>query len=88
MTLPGWGVWGGAGVKRSVPKKRIIKKAPEMAPRRDGQMKRVIINERSVSLVTTLWENVQAFTHYTLSPFSLFFLLSFNCAPSALTSDC
>lgn len=48
MTLPGWGTWGGSGIKNSKPKKRIVIKAPDVGPRRDGKLNKVIINERCV----------------------------------------
>jgi U3 small nucleolar RNA-associated protein 14 len=48
VTLPGWGTWGGTGIKNSKPKKRIIIKAPDVGPRRDGKLNKVIINERCV----------------------------------------
>eukprot|EP00049_Salpingoeca_infusionum_P006711 m.110401 g.110401 ORF g.110401 m.110401 type:complete len:992 (-) comp13402_c0_seq1:224-3199(-) len=47
VTLPGWGTWGGNGLATTFPKKRIVKKAPEQAPRRDGKLKNVIINEKT-----------------------------------------
>jgi len=46
VTLPGWGVWGGHGVVNAKPQKRIIKKAPKQARRKDDGKKNVIINQR------------------------------------------
>ncbi|XP_071954894.1 U3 small nucleolar RNA-associated protein 14 homolog A-like isoform X2 [Antedon mediterranea] len=47
LTLPGWGDWGGTGVKPSKrKKKRFIIKAPPAAPRQDRKLAHVIINEK------------------------------------------
>lgn len=48
ITLPGWGNWGGEGLTS---RKRVIKKAPITKPRKDNNLKHVIINERFVSAV-------------------------------------
>lgn len=46
LTLPGWGSWGGKGVKVSKRKrKRFIVKAPSEVPRRDENKGSLIINE-------------------------------------------
>ncbi len=46
LTLPGWGDWGGAGIKTSGRKrKRFTIKAPPAAPRRDRNLSGVIISE-------------------------------------------
>lgn len=46
LTLPGWGEWGGPGVKVSAKKKnKFVKKAEEKAPRKDKDLAHVIINE-------------------------------------------
>lgn len=47
LTLPGWGEWGGTGVKLSKKKKKrfIIKAAPG-PPRKDQRLPNVIINEK------------------------------------------
>ena len=71
VTLPGWGSWGGTGVKKSKPKKRVIIKAPEVGPRRDGKLNKVIINERYAlaSKRAPLAPHVCAlFAHPLLSP--------------------
>ncbi|XP_072035678.1 LOW QUALITY PROTEIN: U3 small nucleolar RNA-associated protein 14 homolog A-like [Amphiura filiformis] len=46
LTLPGWGDWGGHGVKPSKNKKRFIVKAPPAKPRKDDNLHHVIINEK------------------------------------------
>ncbi|XP_033113313.1 U3 small nucleolar RNA-associated protein 14 homolog A-like [Anneissia japonica] len=47
LTLPGWGEWGGTGVKTSKKKKkRFIIKAPPSAPRQDRKLPHVFINEK------------------------------------------
>lgn len=47
LTLPGWGSWGGTGVKPSKRKrKRFIIKAPPGNERKDKQMEHVIISEQ------------------------------------------
>lgn len=46
LTLPGWGEWGGTGIKVSEAKRRrFTKPAPPAAPRRDDNLHHVIINE-------------------------------------------
>ncbi|XP_062565395.1 U3 small nucleolar RNA-associated protein 14 homolog A [Armigeres subalbatus] len=47
LSLPGWGAWGGAGIKKRMPKKtrRKMFKAAPVLPRRDDNKERVIINE-------------------------------------------
>ncbi|KXJ13105.1 U3 small nucleolar RNA-associated protein 14-like B [Exaiptasia diaphana] len=46
LTLPGWGEWGGPGVKVSVKKKnKFVKKAEEKSSRKDKDLAHVIINE-------------------------------------------
>ncbi|CAG2231553.1 UTP14 [Mytilus edulis] len=47
LTLPGWGEWGGTGVKVSKKKKkRFIIKAPSALPRKDRNLGNVIISEQ------------------------------------------
>lgn len=50
MTIPGWGSWGGKGVKKSSKdkSKKFIKHVPgiEAASRKDAKLAHVIINEK------------------------------------------
>ncbi|XP_012507619.1 PREDICTED: U3 small nucleolar RNA-associated protein 14 homolog A-like isoform X2 [Propithecus coquereli] len=47
LTLPGWGEWGGVGLKPSAKKRRrFLVKAPEGPPRKDKNLPNVIINEK------------------------------------------
>ncbi|XP_069069010.1 U3 small nucleolar RNA-associated protein 14 homolog A [Pleurodeles waltl] len=47
LTLPGWGEWGGTGLKLSKKKrKRFIIKAAPAPPRKDQRLPHVIINEK------------------------------------------
>uniref|UniRef100_A0AC11AXE7 Uncharacterized protein n=1 Tax=Ovis aries TaxID=9940 RepID=A0AC11AXE7_SHEEP len=47
LTLPGWGEWGGMGLKPSAKKRRrFLIKAPEGPPRKDRNLPNVIINEK------------------------------------------
>ncbi|NXL64521.1 UT14A protein, partial [Chordeiles acutipennis] len=47
LVLPGWGEWGGAGLKPSTKKiKRFLLKPPPAPPRKDQHLPHVIINER------------------------------------------
>ncbi|XP_077002252.1 U3 small nucleolar RNA-associated protein 14 homolog A [Tamandua tetradactyla] len=47
LTLPGWGEWGGAGLKPSAKKRqRFLIKTPEGPPRKDKNLPNVIINEK------------------------------------------
>ena len=47
LTLPGWGKWGGMGLKPSAKKRRrFLIKAPEGPPRKDKNLPNVIINEK------------------------------------------
>ncbi|XP_004465720.1 U3 small nucleolar RNA-associated protein 14 homolog A [Dasypus novemcinctus] len=47
LTLPGWGEWGGAGLKPSAKKRRrFLFKTPEGPPRKDKNLPNVIINEK------------------------------------------
>eukprot|EP00730_Choanoeca_flexa_P009100 TRINITY_DN12584_c1_g1_i1.p1 TRINITY_DN12584_c1_g1~~TRINITY_DN12584_c1_g1_i1.p1 ORF type:complete len:968 (+),score=307.01 TRINITY_DN12584_c1_g1_i1:1665-4568(+) len=46
LTLPGWGVWGGEGVKDPFPKRKVIEKAPPGKKRKDNHLKSVIISEK------------------------------------------
>ncbi|XP_019811619.2 U3 small nucleolar RNA-associated protein 14 homolog A [Bos indicus] len=47
LTLPGWGEWGGIGLKPSAKKRRrFLIKAPEGPPRKDKNLPNVIINEK------------------------------------------
>ena len=47
VTLPGWGTWGGSGVKKST-KKKFIKKISgiKAEKRQDAKLKNVIISEK------------------------------------------
>uniref|UniRef100_G1NWT3 UTP14A small subunit processome component n=1 Tax=Myotis lucifugus TaxID=59463 RepID=G1NWT3_MYOLU len=55
LTLPGWGEWGGVGLKPSAKKRRrFLIKAPEGPPRKDKNLPNVIINEK---------RNIQAAAH-------------------------
>uniref|UniRef100_A0A8C8ZY74 U3 small nucleolar RNA-associated protein 14 homolog A n=1 Tax=Prolemur simus TaxID=1328070 RepID=A0A8C8ZY74_PROSS len=47
LTLPGWGEWGGVGLRPSAKKRRrFLIKAPEGPPRKDKNLPNVIINEK------------------------------------------
>uniref|UniRef100_A0A8C8XR67 U3 small nucleolar RNA-associated protein 14 homolog A n=1 Tax=Panthera leo TaxID=9689 RepID=A0A8C8XR67_PANLE len=47
LTLPGWGEWGGVGLKPSAKKRRrFLIKTPEGPPRKDKNLPNVIINEK------------------------------------------
>ncbi|CAK6433750.1 unnamed protein product [Pipistrellus nathusii] len=47
LTLPGWGEWGGGGLKPSAKKRRrFLIKAPEGPPRKDKNLPNVIISEK------------------------------------------
>lgn len=47
LTLPGWGEWGGVGLKPNAKKRRrFLIKAPEGPPRKDKNLPNVIINEK------------------------------------------
>ncbi|KAI8988151.1 small-subunit processome [Mycotypha africana] len=48
LTLPGWGSWGGAGVRENKKKKKIIKvtKGIDADKRKDAKLAHVIINEK------------------------------------------
>uniref|UniRef100_U3D879 U3 small nucleolar RNA-associated protein 14 homolog A isoform 1 n=1 Tax=Callithrix jacchus TaxID=9483 RepID=U3D879_CALJA len=47
LILPGWGEWGGVGLKPSARKRcRFLIKAPEDPPRKDKNLPNVIINEK------------------------------------------
>lgn len=47
LTLPGWGEWGGIGLKPSAKKRRrFLIKAPKGPPRKDKNLPNVIINEK------------------------------------------
>lgn len=48
MTLPGWGSWGGAGIRPSAPKPQFIKKVAGINPttRADHGKAHVIISEK------------------------------------------
>lgn len=48
LTLPGWGSWGGSGVKKNRNKKKILKvtKGIEAEKRKDAKLSHVIINEK------------------------------------------
>lgn len=48
LTLPGWGSWGGAGVKKNKNKKKILKvtKGIDADKRKDAKLAHVIINEK------------------------------------------
>lgn len=50
LTLPGWGNWGGKGVRKSgaARRRKFVKTIPGLAPeqRKDAKMENVIINEK------------------------------------------
>lgn len=47
LTLPGWGEWGGVGLKPSAKKRRrFLIKTPEGPPRKDKNLPNVIISEQ------------------------------------------
>ncbi|KAI9363267.1 small-subunit processome [Pilaira anomala] len=48
LTLPGWGAWAGAGVKKNKKKKKILKvtKGIDAEQRKDAKLSHVIINEK------------------------------------------
>lgn len=47
LTLPGWGEWGGIGLKPSAKKRRrFLIKAPEGPPRKDKNLPNVIMSEK------------------------------------------
>nr|XP_013004022.1 U3 small nucleolar RNA-associated protein 14 homolog A-like [Cavia porcellus]XP_013004023.1 U3 small nucleolar RNA-associated protein 14 homolog A-like [Cavia porcellus] len=47
LMLPGWGKWGGAGLKPSAKKgRRFLIKAPEGPPRKDKDLPNVIVSEK------------------------------------------
>ncbi|KAM7230587.1 hypothetical protein CapIbe_018077, partial [Capra ibex] len=47
LTLPGWGEWGGMGLKPSAKKRRrFLIRAPEGPPRKDKNLPNVVINEK------------------------------------------
>ncbi|XP_077395802.1 U3 small nucleolar RNA-associated protein 14 homolog A [Festucalex cinctus] len=62
MTLPGWGEWGGAGLKPSLRKRRRfrVKPAPP-APRKDDKLPSVIFSEKRNSSLTLHQVNTQPF---------------------------
>uniref|UniRef100_A0A1Q3EXJ4 Putative u3 small nucleolar rna-associated protein 14 log a n=1 Tax=Culex tarsalis TaxID=7177 RepID=A0A1Q3EXJ4_CULTA len=45
--LPGWGAWGGAGIKNQKTRRKMFKKIPVL-PRKDDNREKVIINEDAV----------------------------------------
>ncbi|KAI9485688.1 MAG: small-subunit processome [Benjaminiella poitrasii] len=49
LTLPGWGSWGGSGVRQNKKKKRIVKvtKGIDADRRKDAKLSHVIINEKT-----------------------------------------
>lgn len=76
LTLPGWGGWGGEGMK--APKKRFVKKIQGVAvdARKDKDMKHVIISEKSdkksdkyqVKSVPYPFESVEQYEAYLKMP--------------------
>ncbi|XP_029463270.1 U3 small nucleolar RNA-associated protein 14 homolog A-like [Rhinatrema bivittatum] len=53
LTLPGWGAWGGTGLKPSAKKrKRFLIKAAPGPPRKDHKLPNVIINEKRDLMAT------------------------------------
>lgn len=48
VTIPGWGSWGGRGVKKSKSAKKFIKHTPgiEVSQRKDFKLSHVIISEK------------------------------------------
>lgn len=49
LTLPGWGSWGGKGVKKSKNAKKVVKHIPgiDASKRKDAKYQNVIISERT-----------------------------------------
>ena len=47
-TIPGWGSWGGKGVRKSSKAKKFIKHVPgiDASDRKDAQLAHVVINEK------------------------------------------
>nr|CAG4650265.1 EOG090X08JJ [Sida crystallina] len=83
LTLPGWGDWGGSGLKVSRrKKKRFIIKAPPAAPRRDDNRGHLIINEeanaairsRQVSELPFPFRSVGAFESVIRAPVTATFI--------------
>ncbi|XP_067084773.1 U3 small nucleolar RNA-associated protein 14 homolog A isoform X2 [Osmerus mordax] len=77
LTLPGWGEWGGQGLKTSRRKQRRFRvKAAPPPPRRDGKLPAIIISEKRDSAVAALqvsqlpfpFENPTQFQHTIRSP--------------------
>ncbi|XP_046899167.1 U3 small nucleolar RNA-associated protein 14 homolog A [Hypomesus transpacificus] len=77
LTLPGWGEWGGQGLKTSRRKQRRFRvKAAPPPPRRDGKLRAIIISEKRDSAVAALqvsqlpfpFENPAQFQHTIRSP--------------------
>ncbi|KAG9301666.1 hypothetical protein G9A89_016737 [Geosiphon pyriformis] len=57
LTLPGWGIWVGKGVKKKSQKNLVLKKplpgeGVDAAKRQDGKLKHVIINEKRIKKAT------------------------------------
>ena len=62
LTLPGWGEWGGMGLKPSAKKRRqFLIKAPAGPPRKDKNLPNVIINEKRNTRAAA--HQVQALPH-------------------------
>ncbi|XP_062309203.1 U3 small nucleolar RNA-associated protein 14 homolog A isoform X2 [Osmerus eperlanus] len=77
LTLPGWGEWGGQGLKTSRRKQRRFRvKAAPPPPRRDGKLPAIIISDKRDSAVAALqvsqlpfpFENPTQFQHTIRSP--------------------
>ena len=81
LTLPGWGDWGGAGIKVSEKKrKKFTIKAPEEKKRKDDRMQNVIINEESNKRFAKHQVSYEVFVSYTEIDVS-FLILRFNFLP-------
>ncbi|OZJ03444.1 hypothetical protein BZG36_03176 [Bifiguratus adelaidae] len=80
LTLPGWGSWGGKGVKKNQKKKIIQKPKPsegvEANKRRDAKLQHVIINEKKnkkaskyqVTQVPHIFESGAQYEDYIRAP--------------------
>ncbi|KAI4567356.1 hypothetical protein MJG53_008935 [Ovis ammon polii x Ovis aries] len=67
LTLPGWGEWGGMGLKpRAKKRHQFLIKAPEGPPRKDKNLSNVIINEKRNSFAAAHQVQVlpHPFTHH------------------------
>ncbi|KAL0993969.1 hypothetical protein UPYG_G00116250 [Umbra pygmaea] len=76
LTLPGWGEWGGIGLKPSNRKRRFLVQAAEPTPRRDLKLPNVIFSEKRDSSIARLqvcqlpfpFRHPKEFEHVICSP--------------------